>query len=318
MSDGTSTTGFQIGVDLSGARVLAGVFNESFHLLGKAKFSPKPDRGPAAVLDRIARCVRDAVDECDLALKDIRGMGIAVPGAVDADAGLVLAAPRLQFENIPLKSELERRLRLPVVIENDCNAAALAIYAQELGSKPRHFVAVFLERPSPVGMIVEGRFASEMTHNFPVPVPQLVPPLDNPAVRNPAKLLRKRAHARDAVAEQQIHALAQQAGEFVARIMDLLHPDVLALGGGAIEELKEWFLPVILKNVRERVQPEVADEVEVFVSELGKEAGILGGAILAARAANPNSEPAVNSIPEARAFVVPSIPTTQPAGVGPT
>ena len=311
MSDGTSATAFHIGVDLSGARVLAGVFNPSFQLLGKSKFSPKPERGSAAVLDRIARCIRDSVDECDLTLKEIRGIGIAVPGAVDADAGLVLTARRLELENVPLKSELERRLRLPVVIENDCNAAALAIYAQELDSKPRHFVAVFLERPSPVGMIVEGRFGSEMTHNFPAPIPELVPLLDNPDVRNPAKQLRKAAYSRVAGAEEQIHAFAQRAGEFVAHIMDLLHPDVLALGGGAIEELKEWFVPVILKNVRERVQPEVVDEVELFVSELGKDAGILGGAVLASRSANPGF--LTHSIPDSRAFVVASTPAAKPA-----
>ncbi len=49
--------------------------------------STKSERGADEVIERIARCVRDAVDECDLDLKQVRGVGIGAPGAVDAGIG---------------------------------------------------------------------------------------------------------------------------------------------------------------------------------------------------------------------------------------
>jgi len=283
MAETSAPSHCYVGVDTAGVRLLAGVFSASRQLLGKVKFSPKPERGPRTVIDRVARCIRDAVDESDLALKDVSGVGLAVPGTVRAEAGLVLSALSLGWENVPLKEELEQRLQVPVALGNDGNVAALGIYAQELESKPRNLVAVFLERPSAVGRILHGAFAPGPPGASLAPGFQLRPDLKDPAVRNPAKKLRKALLAGDEVAAKTVHALAQQAGGFIAQLIDQFNPDVLALGGGAVDELKEWLLPVILKQVREGGRPESVADVEIFVSELGKDAAIVGGAVLAAQ-----------------------------------
>ena len=55
----------------------------SLDCLGTAKVSTKSQRGAEAVVERIARCVRDAVDEADLTSSRWRGLGIGAPGAVD-------------------------------------------------------------------------------------------------------------------------------------------------------------------------------------------------------------------------------------------
>ena len=86
---------FLLGVDLGGTKILAGVFDAKFNLKGSAKLSTKADRGVEAVIKRIARCVNEAVDECDLSLKQLRGVGIGAPGAVDSDSGRVIFAPNL-------------------------------------------------------------------------------------------------------------------------------------------------------------------------------------------------------------------------------
>jgi glucokinase len=65
--------------------------------------STKSERGPEEVIERIARCARDAVDECDLDLKQVRGVGIGAPGAVDPETGRVIFAPNLQWQDVPLK-----------------------------------------------------------------------------------------------------------------------------------------------------------------------------------------------------------------------
>src|SRR5207248_6462644 len=84
-----------IGVDLGGTKILAGVFDASLECIGIAKVSTKAQRGTDAVIDRIARCVNEAVDEADLTLKQIGGIGIGAPGPVDRDTGSVITAPNL-------------------------------------------------------------------------------------------------------------------------------------------------------------------------------------------------------------------------------
>ena len=69
MAEPTAKADYFVGVDLGGTKILAGVFDDKLNCLGKAKMSTKSERGPEEVIERIARCARDAVDECDLDFK---------------------------------------------------------------------------------------------------------------------------------------------------------------------------------------------------------------------------------------------------------
>ncbi|MFZ9855545.1 MAG: ROK family protein, partial [Limisphaerales bacterium] len=71
MADGSKNDLF-VGVDLGGTKILAGVFGPQLRLLQTAKLSTKSSRGFESVVDRIARCVRDAVDEADMNLKQVQ------------------------------------------------------------------------------------------------------------------------------------------------------------------------------------------------------------------------------------------------------
>src|SRR5262245_35332959 len=120
MSDGKGE--YVVGVDLGGTKILSGIFKNSLECIGTAKLSTKSQRGVKAVIERIERCVRDAVDEADLTLKQVAGVGIGAPGAVDFDEGTVIFAPNMEgWKEVPLKKELEKALDVPVWVENDCN-----------------------------------------------------------------------------------------------------------------------------------------------------------------------------------------------------
>ncbi|MCB1126398.1 MAG: ROK family protein [Verrucomicrobiae bacterium] len=149
-----------IGVDLGGTKILAGVFDLEFNLLGKSKKSTKSRRGVEAVIERIARCVLDAIDECDLAPDGILGVGIGAPGATDPESGKVIFAPNLQWRDVPLKAALEKQLKLPVFIENDCNIQALGVHEKELKGRPKHLVGIFLGTGIGAGVVVDGALYS--------------------------------------------------------------------------------------------------------------------------------------------------------------
>jgi predicted NBD/HSP70 family sugar kinase len=280
MNADTPTPIHYVSVDLGSARLVAGVFDTSFRLLGQAELSPKPERGQAQALDRVARCVRDAVDECDLDFRAVRAVGLAVPGPVDANAGLALGMPMWGWENVPLRRELEQRLGVPVTLENDCNLAALAIYTLELDPKPRSLAAVCLDRCSAVGWIVQGRFAPVTAGELKVPA-ALQPDPKNPA-RHPAKQWRKALQAGDAGAKEAMLGIAVEAGALVTQIIDRLHPDVLALSGATVAELKDWLVPGIRQHLAGSGPECGAHAASLFVSNLGKDAALVGGAVLAA------------------------------------
>ena len=163
MSEAAAKTDYFAGVDLGGTKILAGVFDSKLNCLGRAKLSTKAERGPEEVIERIARCVRDAVDECDLDLKQIQAVGIGAPGTIDSGNGRVLFAPNLKWEDVPLKKALEKALGPPVFVENDANAAMLGVYETELSSKPRHVIGIFLGTGIGGGIILDGKLYSGFT-----------------------------------------------------------------------------------------------------------------------------------------------------------
>lgn len=155
MADGNKE--YLLGVDLGGTKILCGVFSEKLECLGRSKKSTKSQRGPESVVDRVAACVLEAIDECDLQIKQARGLGIGAPGASDPESGTVIFAPNLGWKNFPLKKELEKRLNLPVFIENDCNLQTLGVYAKELQAKPKSLVGIFLGTGIGAGIILDGK-----------------------------------------------------------------------------------------------------------------------------------------------------------------
>jgi glucokinase len=156
MAEGSKSDLF-VGVDLGGTKILAGVFGPQLRLLQTAKLSTKSSRGFEPVVERIARCVRDAVDEADMNLKQVQAIGIGAPGAVDSETGEVIFAPNLQWKDAPLRKELEKRLEIPVFVENDCTACTLGVHEVELKGRTRNLLGVFLGTGVGGGLILDGR-----------------------------------------------------------------------------------------------------------------------------------------------------------------
>lgn len=164
MAEGPKADHF-LGVDLGGTKILTGVFKNSLECIASSKLSTKSQRGVEEVIERIARCVQDAVDEADLTMKNVAGIGIGAPGAVDFASGSVIFAPNLEgWKNISLKKDLEKALGVPVFVENDCNIAALGVHAGELKGKPRHMVGIFVGTGIGGGLILNGELFSGVNH----------------------------------------------------------------------------------------------------------------------------------------------------------
>jgi glucokinase len=165
MAEASTKAEYVVGVDLGGTKILSGVFDHSLECIGTAKLSTKSTRGVDRVVERIARAAQDAVDEADLTMKQIAGVGVGAPGAVDFGSGTVIFAPNLEgWKEIPLKKELEKVLGVPVFVENDCNISALGVWAVELKSKPRSMVGIFVGTGIGGGLIIDGEPYSGAGH----------------------------------------------------------------------------------------------------------------------------------------------------------
>ena len=165
MADTSTKSDYVVGVDFGGTKLYAGVFDDKLVNVGSARKSTKPQRGVDAVIERIADVVQEAVDEADLTLKQIKGVGIGAPGAVAGETGDIIFAPNLPgWKNVPLKKSLEKLLGVPVFVENDCNIAMLGVYVTELKSKPKNAFGIFLGTGIGGGIIINGELYSGFNH----------------------------------------------------------------------------------------------------------------------------------------------------------
>jgi glucokinase len=155
---------YVVGVDLGGTKILAGVFDSQMKCIARAKLSTKAQRGPDIVIGRIARCIEDVIDESDLSLKEIKAIGVGAPGTVDTDSGRVRDAGNLSgWQDVPLKKDLEKKLDVPIHIDNDCNLSALGVYEVELNSKPKSLVGIFLGTGIGGGVVMDGKLIPGFT-----------------------------------------------------------------------------------------------------------------------------------------------------------
>src|SRR5439155_15989483 len=112
--------------------------------VSRAKRATGKDHRPGAVLDRIADCVRRAAKDAGVDPGQLGGVGIGAPGPVDAERGALRTAPNLEgWQDVPVVAELERRLEVPVALDNDVRVAVIAEGAAGAGRGCRDWIALW-------------------------------------------------------------------------------------------------------------------------------------------------------------------------------
>lgn len=118
-----------IGVDVGGSKIAVGLVSPSGQVLHAMNFKTDVHSVPAT-LDSIANAVQMFIRRYELTLTEDDMVGFGIPGLVDAEKGIGLASVNLNWNNVPVRSELISRLNIPCVIDNDVRVGAIgeAIY----------------------------------------------------------------------------------------------------------------------------------------------------------------------------------------------
>lgn len=84
------------------------------------------------------------------------GIGIAVPGIIDRENGKVITASNMNIFNFSLKEELQKNIQVPVVLENDANAAAYGEFLYGNGQQVPNFLYVHAGKAIGAGLFLSG------------------------------------------------------------------------------------------------------------------------------------------------------------------
>jgi len=318
-----------IGIDLGGTNMQIGVVHPAalgaepggdheVLMAGRAKLKTKAEEGLEAVIDRLHRGVEEACAEAGIAVKELRCLGIGAPGAIDPAKGVVVEAPNLRWDNVPLAAMLEDRLELPVVVDNDVNVAVYGEDRLGAGEGSDFMLGVWCGTGVGGGLILGGKLyygakgtAGEIGHMLALPGSQpgsrslehncsrtalaerlvkliranrksmITELTDGKYEKIKSGVIGKAYDAGDELTREIVHEAAKLLGDHIGGIVTLLSLDRVVLGGGLTEALGEPWVEAVREACRRPAFPASVRDVAVVATALEDDAGLLGAALLA-------------------------------------
>lgn len=214
----------------------------------------------------------------------VKGIGAAVAGTVDFKNGVVVFSPNLPLRRTPLKTMLGEALKLPVIVDNDANLAALGENRFGAGTGAVNMVMLTIGTGIGGGIIIGGELyrgsdggAGEFGHM----VIDTNGPVCGCGNRGCLEAIAGgRAITAATGSQTEIERAAGEAiGIAISNIMNALNPEIVVLGGGVIEDRGE-LVGIAAAMARACALSPNRDNVKIVEAALGNRAGLIGAAAL--------------------------------------
>ncbi len=125
---------YAIGIDIGGTKI-AGALVDANGVIVLEERVPSPANDSEAMVEAVVGLIQRLS-----ANHEVIGAGVAAAGFIDADQSTIIYAPNISWRNEPFKAKLEAKLDIPVIIENDANAAGWAEYRYGAGRGYKHMI----------------------------------------------------------------------------------------------------------------------------------------------------------------------------------
>jgi glucokinase len=154
MTQGENKDGFVLGVDIGGTKVAVGLVDRAGKISTHTR-SPMVAHGTA---EAGLKAVTDAIDSLLSGNSGIRAIGICAPGPLDPKTGVILNPPNLPcWRNFPLAEKIASKYHLPVKVDNDAKAAALAETRRGAAQGHRYVFYTTIGTGIGTGIVFDGR-----------------------------------------------------------------------------------------------------------------------------------------------------------------
>ena len=290
-----------IGADVGGTKIAAGVIDSEGRIERRVE-RPTPIGSQDELLAEL-----DAVVE-ELLGDDVAALGFGVPSTVDQRSGRVVSSVHVPLAELAFRERMSERFALPVGIDNDGNAAAIAEWKVGAGRGARHLVMLTLGTGIGGGLILDGKpyrgsvgAGAELGHvvlkyggepcggactghgHF----EQLAS--GRAADRAAVEILGAGSHARELVmaardgndaALEAMREIGRRLGAGIGSFVNIFNPELVVVGGGFSSALDLMLEPAREVVAREALPPG-RDLVRIVPAELGPDAGLVGAGFVA-------------------------------------
>jgi predicted NBD/HSP70 family sugar kinase len=304
---------FLLGVDMGKTHLTVVLMNLAGQVAARRSRQYDVANNPAGTFEAILALVEDTLADAGQPLANVLGMGIGVAAPLEGerlDRPSSLILPR--WDGFNLIDALQSVLFMPIYIENDANAGAIAEKWWGKGADYDNFVYIKLSTGVGSGLITggaiyrgDGGTAGEIGHttidlNGPpcrcgkrgclesyvgasalvARVAQMRRETDPEAPRADLETIQTiiaAAHAGDVQCREVLEGAGGYIGVGIANLLNLLNPGLIVLGG-ELTAAGDIILDAVLSSVRERAMPKAAQEAEICLSGVGDDVVAIGAA----------------------------------------
>ena len=305
---------YRIGVDLGGTHIGAGLVKDG-RLVATEYADTPADREFYATVNAIADAIFRLLDKNGVSMSDCCSVGIGSPGVADEKTGNIVYSANFDWHNAPLRDELYKRVPLPIAIANDADAAGWAEYTQGAGMGYDSCITITLGTGRGGGMVLGGKLFSggmagggELGHVTLVAdgrvcgcgkkgcaeayasasalikrAQELLPQYPGSVLAGckelNAKAVVDAAREGDVLGRTVFDEYVNYLAHLLASIINLLAPQVIALGGG-VAGAGDFLLEPLRKRVDELILNKELPRAKITLATMGSDAGIVGAALL--------------------------------------
>jgi glucokinase len=292
--------GLAIGLDVGGTKIAAGIVDGQGRIERRIE-RPTPTESQDELLDTLDEIVEQ------LLVKGVVAIGFGMPSTIDQRAGRIVSSVHVPLGDFDLRKHMAERFSLPVALDNDANAAAIAEWKVGAGHGSSHMIMLTLGTGVGGGLILDGKpyrgfvgAGAEIGHmvleyggercsgncNGHGHLEQVAS--GGAADRAAERILGPGMTGRELVgaaregheeAREAIAEIGRKLGAAIGSLVNIFDPEVVVLGGG-FSQARDLFLEPALESMREEALPPGRDRVRVVPALLGPDAGLVGAAFV--------------------------------------
>ena len=290
-----------IGVDVGGTKILAAVVSRDGSLGTRLECQSNH-----ATQDGLLTELDSLVEELHRAEPDVAALGFGIPSRIDQQSGRALKSVNIPLEGVDLRDRMREQHGLPVALDNDANAAAIAEWQVGAARGARNVVMLTLGTGVGGGLILDGRpyrgatgSGAELGH---IVLEPGGPPCGcgghghlesfaaGPAADRVARSLYgdgsdahelvRRGRDGEPEAVEALAGIGRYLGSGIATFVNVFEPELVVVGGGFGDAGELLLGPAREVVAVEGLEP-ARDNVRIVEAELGIEAGVIGAGMVA-------------------------------------
>ena len=303
-----------IGVDLGGTNTRTALVGRDGEILDRQSEETHAAEGHEKVIAKLIRNIELQRASAGRHGREVIAVGVGAPGVIHEQTGVVVKSPNFpDWNDLPLKKNLEGSLKLPVFIENDANAAALGEQWRGAAKDIQSMIFLTLGTGVGGGIVLDGRIwhgadgmAGEIGHMTIVPQGRTCgcgntgclemyassrgivmsfkdlaagPGADGRQEITSAKVYQA-ARQGDQQALRAMQEMGRSLGIGIANLINIFNPEMVVIGG-RVKDAWDLFIDAARGEIRKRAFEYPAKRTKIVPSVLGDDAGMVGAAAVA-------------------------------------